>query len=173
MPVVRLSKEDLYRLVIPVPEAYAGAIRVGDPVSVRIPSTNQTFPGRVSRFSADVHQDTRTMHTEVDVPNPKGDLLPGVYAEVSLTLNKDANALSVPLESVDRTGDKATVDLVDSAGKIELRPVQLGVETATDVEVLSGLQEGEQVVVSDRSGLTPGQEVHPRPATSPTKGKAS
>lgn len=162
MPLVKLSKEDLYRLVIPVPEAYVSAVKVGDTVSVRVPTLNQTFPGRVARFAFDVHQDTRTMHTEVDVPNPKGVLLPGLYAEVTLSLNNDAHALTIPLESVDRTGDKATVYLVDSSGKIEQRAVNLGVETATDVEVLSGLQEGEEVVVSDRAGLTAGEEVRAR-----------
>jgi RND family efflux transporter MFP subunit len=165
MPLVKLSKEDLYRLVIPVPEAYVGSIRVGDPVAVRVPALNQTFHGKVSRFSFDVHQDTRTMHTEVDVPNPKGTLLPGLYAEVILTLNKDVDALAVPLESVDREGDKSSVYLVDTSGKVERRAITLGVETATDVEVRAGLQEGEQVIVSDRSGLTPGQEVHARVIT--------
>jgi len=162
MPLVKLSKEDLYRLVIPVPEAYVSAVKVGDTVSVHVPALNQTFPGQVARFAFDVHQDTRTMHTEVDEPNPKGALLPGLYAEVILNLNKDSEALTVPLESVDRIAEKATVYLVDSSGKIEQRAVKLGVETATDVEVLSGLQEGEEVVVSDRAGLTPGEEVHAR-----------
>lgn len=165
MPLVKLSKEDLYRLVIPVPEAYVSAIKVGDTVSVHVPALNQTFPGQVSRFSFDVHQDTRTMHTEVDVPNPTGSLIPGMYAEVLLSLNRDSDVLAVPLESVDRESDKASVCLVDSSGKIERRTVKLGVETATDVEVLSGLEEGEQVVVSDRSGLTPGEQVHARLVT--------
>jgi RND family efflux transporter MFP subunit len=160
MPLVKLSTEDLYRLVIPVPEAYVGAIRIGDPVAVRLPALNQTFPGKVARFSFDVHQDTRTMHTEVDVPNPNGTLYPGLYAEVILTLNKNLDALTVPLESVDREGDNARVYLVDTSGKVELRSVKLGMETATDVEVLSGLQEGEKVIISDRSGLTSGQDVH-------------
>ena len=68
MPVVKLSEDDLFRLVIPVPESYVRYIRVGDPVEVRVPSLNQTFPGKVARFSVDVKESTRTMHTEVDVP---------------------------------------------------------------------------------------------------------
>jgi len=167
MPLVKLSKEDLYRLVIPVPEAYVSAVKLATTVSVHVPALNQTFPGKIARFAFDVHEDTRTMHTEVDVPNPQGTLLPGLYAEVTLTLNQDADALVVPLESVDRNADKASVDLIDSNGKIEVRTVTLGTETANDVQVLSGLQEGEQVVVSDRSGLSPGEAVHPRPVASP------
>lgn len=167
MPLVKLSKEDLYRLVIPVPEAYVSAVKLATTVSVRVPALNQTFPGKIARFAFDVHEDTRTMHTEVDVPNPQGTLLPGIYAEVTLTLNRDADALVVPLESVDRNADKASVDLIDSNGKIEVRPVTLGTETANDVQVLSGLQEGEQVVVSDRSGLSPGEAVRARPVSFP------
>ncbi len=69
MPLVQLSEDDLFRLVIPVPESYVRYIHVGDPVSVNVPSLNRTFPGKVARFSADVKEDTRTMHTEVDVYN--------------------------------------------------------------------------------------------------------
>ena len=72
MPIVKLSQDDLYRLVIPVPESSVRYIRAGDPVDVRVPALNQTFPGKVARFSLDVQEDTRTMHTEVDVANPTG-----------------------------------------------------------------------------------------------------
>ena len=71
MPIVRLSQDDLFRLVIPIPESYVRYIRIGDPVKVHVPSLNRTFPGKVARFSVDVRADTRTMHTEVDVPNPE------------------------------------------------------------------------------------------------------
>lgn len=173
MPLVKLSEEDLYRLVIPVPETYASSVAIGEPVSVRVPALNQTFTGKVARFAADVHQQTRTMHTEVDVQNPKGTLLPGLYAEVTLTLNKDADALAVPLSAVERESDQASVDVVDAAGKIQVRQVQLGIETANDIQVLSGLQEGDQVVISDRASLTEGEQVrvHPMaPAAYKSKG---
>jgi RND family efflux transporter MFP subunit len=162
MPLVKLSQEDLYRLVIPVPESYVGSIRLGDPVTVRVPALNSNFPGKIARFSTDVHESTRTMHTEVDVPNPKGTLMPGVYAEATLTLNKSEEALTVPLSTVAREGDHASVVVVDSSGKVEIRQVTLGMETDNDVEIVSGLKDGEQVVVSDRAGLKAGQEVQPQ-----------
>ena len=77
MPIVRLSEDDLFRLVIPVPESYVRYIHIGDHVDVRVPSLNHTFPGKVARFSVDVREDTRTMHTEVDVPNPAASLTSG------------------------------------------------------------------------------------------------
>jgi RND family efflux transporter MFP subunit len=159
MPLVRLSEDDLFRLVIPVPESYVKYIHIGDPVEVKVSSLDRTFPGKVARFSVDVREDTRTMHTEVDVPNPQHLMLPGLYAEATIQLEHKGDALAVPLQAVDRNGDRISVDVIDASNKIEVRPVVLGIQTATDAEVLSGLQEGDMVVVSDRSGLKPGQAV--------------
>jgi RND family efflux transporter MFP subunit len=162
MPLVRLSEDDLFRLVIPVPESSVRYIRVGDVVEVRVPSLNRSFPGKVARFSVDVQQDTRTMHTEVDVPNPGRLLMPGMYAETTLTLEAKDNVLSVPLEAVNHEGDQTTVYVVSPAGKVEDRAVTMGLQTSTEAQVVSGLAEGEPVIVSDRSGLKPGQEVRPQ-----------
>ncbi len=162
MPIVRLSQDDLFRLVIPVPETYVRYIRVGDPVNVRVPSLNRSFPGKVIRFSVDVQQDTRTMHTEVDVPNPDRVLMPGLYAEADVSLEHRDDIPSVPLQAINHEGDKTSVFVVNRNGEIEDRPITLGIQTATDAEIVSGLSEGEQVVVSDRSALKPGQRVHPQ-----------
>jgi RND family efflux transporter MFP subunit len=160
MPLVRLSEDDLFRLVIPVPESYVRYIRIGDPVSVNVPSLKHTFPGKVARFSVDVRADTRTMHTEVDVPNPQRVLLPGLYAEAELGLEQKANVLAVPVQALNHEGNKTTVFVVNQKAQLEDRPVQIGLETSSDAEITSGLREGEQVVVSDRSGLKPDQKVH-------------
>ena len=157
-PLVRLSQESVYRLVIPVPESYVKYIRIGDPVDVQIPSLGQTVTGKVARSSVDLNMDTRTMHTEVDVPNPKGTLLPGMYAEALLTLNQRPNATVIPVQAIDHEGDRTSV-MVLQDGAVEKRPVTLGLQTPSFAEVASGLSPGEQVVVSDRSGLKPGQHV--------------
>jgi len=162
MPIVRLSEDDLFRLVIPVPESYVRYIRIGDPVNVRVPSLNRTFPGKVARFSVDVRADTRTMHTEVDVSNPQRLLMPGLYAEAEVELDQKENAPTVPLQALNHEGNKTTLFVVNHDGELEDRAVQVGLETITDAEIISGLSEGEQVVVSDRSGLKPGQKVHPQ-----------
>jgi RND family efflux transporter MFP subunit len=162
MPLVRLSQQDRFRLVIPVPESYVRYIKVGDPVTVRVPSLERDFPGKVTRFSVDVGAATRTMHTEVDVPNPQGVLIPGVYAEATLTLDRRGNALVVPLQAVNQGTDHATVLIVDEANKIQDRQITLGIETENDAEVLSGLREGDRVVVSDKSSLRAGEVVAPK-----------
>jgi len=163
MPLVRLSQDDLFRLVIPVPESYVRYIHIGDPVRVSVPSLNQTFPGKVARFSVDVKEDTRTMHTEVDVPNPKRQLLPGLYADAEINLERKDNSVAVPLQAVDRNGDRTSVNVVGASNQIEIRRVTLGVQTANYAEVLSGLNEGETIVASDRSSLKAGQQVQPKP----------
>jgi len=158
-PLVRLSQENLYRLVIPVPESYVKYIRIGDPVDVRISSLGQTVTGQVARFSVDVNMDTRTMRTEVDVPNPKGALLPGMYAEATLTLNQRPAATTIPIQAIDREADRTGVMVLQDGGTVEKRSVTLGLQTASFAEVASGLNPGEQVIVSDRSGLKPGEHV--------------
>jgi RND family efflux transporter MFP subunit len=162
MPIVRLSQDDLFRLVIPVPESYVRYIHVGDHVDVHVPSLNRTFPGKVARFSVDVREDTRTMHTEVDVLNPQHVLLPGLYADAELQLDRKDDVPTVPLQAVNHEGNKITVFVVNRNDELEDRAVQLGLQTASDAEIISGLTEGEQVVVSDRSGLKAGQKVHPQ-----------
>ncbi len=160
MPLVKLSQDDLFRLVIPIPEAYVRYIHIGDRVDVRVPSLNRTLPGKVARFSVDVREDTRTMHTEVDVSNPGRVLMPGLYAEADVALEHRDDIPTVPLQAINHEGDRTTVFVVNHAGEIEDRPVTLGIETAADAEVVSGLNAGEQVVVSDRSGLKSGEKVH-------------
>ncbi len=162
MPIVKLSQDDLFRLVIPVPESYVRYIHIGDPVDVRVPSLDKTFPGKVARFSVDVKEATRTMHTEVDVQNRDRVLMPGLYADADVALEHRDDIPTIPLQAVNHEGDKTTVFVVGRNNEIVDRPIALGLQTANDAEVISGLAEGEQVVVSDRSGLKPGESVHPQ-----------
>jgi RND family efflux transporter MFP subunit len=168
MPLVRLSQDDLFRLVIPVPEAYVRYIRIGDPVDVRVPSLNRTFPGKVARFSVDVREDTRTMHTEVDVKNPGRVLVPGLYAEADLQFEHKDNIPSVPVQALNHAAHATTVFVVDADGTLEERPVQVGLETSSDAEITAGLNEGDEVVISDRSALRAGEKVHPQVISVPS-----
>jgi RND family efflux transporter MFP subunit len=166
-PLVRLSDESLYRLVIPVPESDVKYIHVGDPVAVRVPSLNDlTVRGKVARFSVDVSGATRTMHTEVDIPNANGKLIPGTYAEADIMLGNNPAALVVPLQAIDRQGDQTSVMVVDPDNRIQIKQVTLGIQMPDYVAVTNGLAAGEQVVVTDRSGLKTGQTVKAKPLQS-------
>jgi len=161
MPVVRLSQNGLLRLALPVPESGVPLIHLGEAVDVSVSSLHRTFPGRVARFSDTVDQSTRTMKTEVDVPNPTLVLVPGMYAEVDLVTEQRDHVLSIPVEAIDGSGDAARVYTVDESGAIQIIPVRLGIETAQRIEIRSGdLKEGDSVVVGSRAGLKVGDKVH-------------
>lgn len=175
LPLVKLSEDDKFRLVIPVPESYVRYIKVGDSVSVNVPSLGRKYAGSVSRFSVDVGASTRTMHTEVDIPNTDRKLLPGVFAEATLQLDRKDNALTVPLQALNQadsdSGQDAsagTVDVVDATNHIVAKPVQIGIQTSTDAEIVSGLEAGDKVIVSDRGALKAGQQVVAKPVNPPT-----
>ncbi|HJZ80203.1 MAG TPA: efflux RND transporter periplasmic adaptor subunit [Pyrinomonadaceae bacterium] len=162
MPVVRLSQIDHLRLVLPVPESVVPRIRLGRTVKVKVTSLNQTFDGKVSRFAEKVETATRTMETEVDVPNPRLILKPGMYAYADLELEQKANAITVPVQAVSRKEKKATVMLVNAQKRLELREIVTGMETPLSVEVVAGLSEGNLIVIGNQSQLKPGQFVEPK-----------
>ncbi|HEY1717053.1 MAG TPA: efflux RND transporter periplasmic adaptor subunit [Verrucomicrobiae bacterium] len=162
LPLVRVSDNYRLRLDFPVTVDYVEDIQLGDSVDVLVDSLNgKTFTGKISRFTHDVDEDTRTMTTEIEVPNPNLELMPGMYATVVLKVEKRPNALAVPTEAV--VGDKThTVYVVNRDNQIEERAVKLGLETPDAYEVLSGLHEGDLVVVGNRSGFQAGQKVEPK-----------
>ena len=173
MPVVRLSENSKLRLILPVPESAVPTVHIGQRVEVRVPALNRSFPGTVARFAEKVSMATRTMETEVDVPNPSLILIPGMYAEVNLTLDRRNRVLAIPIMAVDldnagpgQNGSQAVltgqVMIVTANNHVERRKVTLGIETANQVEIRSGLNEGDSVVLSGRNSLQPGQEVRPR-----------
>jgi RND family efflux transporter MFP subunit len=162
MPLVHLSEDDIFRLVIPIPESYVRYIKIGDPATVSVAALGKTFTGEVKRFSPDVVANTRTMHTEVDVRNTEGSLVPGLYAEATLLIEQKKNALSVPLQAISRSGDQSSIFVVGPGNKLEVKQVMLGIQTANDAEITSGISPDEQIVVSDRSGLKAGQVVTPQ-----------
>jgi RND family efflux transporter MFP subunit len=162
MPLVRLSQNTRLRLAIEVPESDVAQIRVGQPVDVRVQSLGRTFAGTVARFADKVNPDTRTMETEVDVPNPALTLVPGMYASAAITIARATAALIAPVQAIDRTGDSISVIVVGPGNKLEAHDVTLGIEAPDRVEIRSGLREGDRVVIGSRAELKPGATVTPQ-----------
>lgn len=166
MPVVRLSQNNRLRLALPVPESAVPLIHLGEPVDVRVSALKKTLPGRVARLADKVDETTRTMKTEVDVPNPNLELVPGMYAEVNLITEQRNHVLSVPVEAIDGSGTSTRVFMIQPSGIVDIIPVTLGIEDARRVEIHSGaLKSGDEVVVGPRSGLKQGLKVLPRVIT--------
>jgi len=160
MPVVRLSENRLLRLQLPVPESAVPMVHLGGPVDVNVSAVHRSFPGVVTRFADKVDESTRTMKTEVDVPNPNLELVPGMYAEVNLITEQHRNVLSVPVEAIDDSGNTTHVFAVRASGTVDVVPVSLGLENAHRVEIRPGaLRDGDQVVTSSRAGLKQGDRV--------------
>jgi len=165
----RLSQNDLLRLVIPLPERAVGDVHLGETVAVHVSTNDKTFDGKIVRFSDQIDTQTRTMHTEIDVPNPRYELVPGMYATVRVPLHTALNVLTVPLQAVQSSGeDRGSVLVVNGSNRIERRDVHLGLESASDAEILSGLTENELVVFGEQSQFKPGELVVPQITQPPT-----
>lgn len=164
----RLSQNDLLRLVIPVPERAVPEIKDGQPVEVDVSSLNRTFTGKIVRYSDQIDPNTRTMHTEIDVPNPKYELVPGMYASVKIPLHSVSDVLVVPVQAVQSKGpDVGVVLAVNANNQLERRDVKTGLQTATDVEIVSGLHEGEMVVFGEQNQFRDGELVTPKLVAAP------
>ena len=164
LPVVTLAQVDVLRLRIPVPESLASKVRIGDDADVLVQATGEHFTGKVTRFTDSLDPSTRTMQVEIDVPNPHYRLQPGMYAEVHLSANSVPNALTIPITAVIRHENGAGVLVVNAQDRVESRDVRIGVESSNNVEILSGLSQGDQVVVGNLGAYQPGELVRPKEA---------
>jgi len=159
LPLVRLSDNYRLRLDFPVSVDHVKDIRLGGAVGVRIDSLGgKTFTGKIARFTDRVEETTRTMIAEMEVDNPKLELVPGMYATVVLKVEQRPKALAIPTEAIS-AGKRDTVHVVNANHEIEERAVTLGLETPTKYEVLSGLKEGELVIIGNPGQIKPGQKV--------------
>lgn len=158
-----LSQNNLLRLVIPLPERAVPDVHVGQTVSVNVTTLNKVLQAKIVRFSGEIDMQTRTMYTELDVPNPDYSLVPGMYVSVVIPLRTQQNVLTVPLQAVHLSGEsKGTVLVVDGNNQIERRDVTLGIQTADKAEIVAGLSEGDEVVMGEQDQYKPGQIVSPK-----------
>jgi RND family efflux transporter MFP subunit len=170
MPIVTLSQNSRLRLVIPVPESAVSRIHVGTPVTVNVQSLHRTVPGTVARIADRLDTDTRTMRVEVDVPNTNLQLVPGMYADASLVLDRVDSVLVAPTEAVDRSDTTSSVLIVAPDNSVRLQDVTLGLEAADRIEVKTGLHAGDLLVLGNRSQLKPGTRVIPKVTTTSASG---
>ena len=162
MPVVKIAEVDTLRLRLPVPETLASFVKIGDTASIKVQALGETFAGKVTRSTGALDPSTRTMQVEIDVPNSAGRLSPGMYADVALNIQRAGDALVVPVQAVDQNGAQPFVMLVDPANKVEKKSVQVGVATANRLEILSGLNAGDKVIVANLATFQPGEAVTPK-----------
>ena len=132
-----------------VPEAQAAGLAVGLPVSATFTTwPGRVFTGRISALLPALERDTRTLRVRTEWPNPDGTLRPGLYARVSLLKPEGPDRLLIPSEAVIATGKRSVVIVAGDAGHFRPAEITPGREGDGKTEVLAGLQQGEQVVVS-------------------------
>jgi len=164
-PVVKLSQVNILRLRIPVPESLAASVRDGEPADIRVKATDEHISGKVIRSTDALDRSTRTMQVEVDVANRDYKLTPGMYADVSLRVQNDPNALTLPQQAINRGADKTTVLLVNSQNHVEEREIHTGIDGSNRIQILAGLNEGDRVIVGNLGEYRSGQQVDPQMST--------
>lgn len=163
LPLVKLSQSDLLRLRLPVPEDAVGYIHDGDTVQIRVDALHRSLTGKIVRFTRNVSLETRTMETEVDVPNHDLSIDPGMYANTYLRLAHKENVLTVPLLAIQRDdAGHTSVLVVDSQNHVHQRPVTLGIQGSLLAEVRSGVQENDRVVLGNAARYKDGEPITPR-----------
>ncbi len=158
-PVVKVAEISTLRLRLPVPEAIAPYVRDGDTATIRVDALGRTIIGKVTRSTDALDASTRSMQVEIDVPNADDSLTPGMYAQVTLNVRRTGDALVVPIQAVDTSGPQPILLVVNAQSRVERRVVQTGIATANRIEILSGLREGEQVIVANQASFQPGELV--------------
>lgn len=155
-----IAKIDPIRVYINMPEIYASSVHPGVPATIEVTSlAGQRFSGTVVRSADAIDPATRTLLTEIDVPNPKGELLPGAYAQVHFDLKIQAVRLSVPVNALMFRAEGTRAAVVNASGKVHLQPVTIGRDYGTTVEILAGLEQSDSVVLNPSDSLEDGQQV--------------
>lgn len=156
-----IAQIDPIRIYVNVPEADSPSIHKGVQADIRVPELiGQRFTGSVVRTADAIDPATRTLNTEIDVPNPKGRLLPGSYAQVHFALKEQVQRLTVPANALLFRAEGTRAAVVGPESKVQLRPVVIGRDFGNTVEILSGLEQSDAVVLSPSDSLEDGQVVH-------------
>jgi RND family efflux transporter MFP subunit len=167
MPVIKVAQVSILRLRLPVPESLAGFVHIGDTAKIHVQATGEQLTGKVVRTTGELDLSTRSLQVEIDLDNRDGKLTPGMYADVTLDIQRSGNGLTIPVEAVDRSQSAPFAFVVNQQGHIEKRTLHLGMETPRFIEVINGLLEGEQVVVANLSSFQPGEAVEAREVSVP------
>jgi RND family efflux transporter MFP subunit len=162
------------RVFVAVPEAYSPAIKDGDTATLTLDEyPGQPFIGRITRNSNAINLTSRTLNVEVDIDNPKGLLLPGAYVFVHFKVPPHATTVSVPANSLIFRAQGLQVATV-VAGRVHLVPVTIGLDQGATVEIASGLQPTDQVILDPSDSISEGQQVRVMPtATTPAAATAA
>jgi RND family efflux transporter MFP subunit len=168
LPLATLVRDDVLRMAVNVPLYAADGVRDGLPARITVAQVpGKVFPGTVSRSSAALLYASRTLVTQVDIPNPTHELQPGLYITLSLAIPRPAPVVSVPTDALifDQAGTRVAVLEPSGAGEgsvVRMRPVTIERQTDTTLDLRAGLTGGETVVIGPPASLRDGDAATPR-----------
>jgi membrane fusion protein, multidrug efflux system len=166
-----IARVDPLRVYVSVPQSYSPSIRNGMDAYVTLPELpGQKFHGTIARTAEAIDTTTRTLLTEVDVPNKDGRLLPGSYGEIHFKVGINAQKVTVPVNAMLFRQEGAQVAVVGSDNKIQLRPISIGRDYGTSLEILGGVSTEDRVVINPADSLQQGQQVNIAPDNAPPAG---
>jgi RND family efflux transporter MFP subunit len=155
-----IASTDPMQAYVDVPQVYAPSVRVGAEAKVAVRNfRGRVFTGRITRTAGALDPASRTLRTEVDLPNPKGELLAGMYVDVSLDVAVTHQVIRVPSSAIIADARGVHVAVVDGSGKVKLVAVTTGLDNGNTIELVTGLSGGEQVISAPPSDVADGMQV--------------
>jgi RND family efflux transporter MFP subunit len=163
-----LAQTDPIRVYVNVPEAYAPSIHKGLGAYLELAQyPGQRFQGEVVRTAEAIDLATRTLLTEVDVPNKAGLLLPGGYAQVHLQIHVRSERLQVPVNALLFRSEGLRAVVIDANHRVHLQALDIGRDYGTSLEVLTGLKPDDWIVLNPPDSIENGEEVHVKEVSNP------
>lgn len=163
--LMRIARTDVLRVFVYVPQSFYQSVHTGDTATVTVSEMpGREFTGTVARVSGGMDSASRTLKTEVHVPNPDQKLLPGMYAQVKLTARRSAIPMMVPSSALVVRSDGQYVPILDDKNHIHYTKVVLGRDFGAELEITSGLQPGQRVVLDATDDIQEGEVVNPHPS---------
>jgi RND family efflux transporter MFP subunit len=157
----RMAQTNLLRIYVGVPQVYSRSMVAGVPADLQIPEfPRRTFPGKVVRTAGSIDPASRTLLTEVQVPNPTGELLPGAYATVNFHLKLVEPPLMIPSNTLIFRSKGSQVAVVTPQGTVQLKTVVIGRDLGTSMEVLSGIDSNDAIVLNPPDSIGDGDVVN-------------
>src|ERR1700691_3352656 len=156
-----IARVDPLRVYVSVPQAYAPTIKVGMKATVALQEfPGQKFLGTVVRTADAIEPATRTLNTEVDVPNKDGKLLPGSFGQVHFATVTSVQRITIPVNAMLFRAEGPRVAVVDKNNKVHLLPITIGRDFGATLEILGGVDPGDQIIINPSDSLEEGQQVH-------------
>jgi membrane fusion protein, multidrug efflux system len=156
-----IARVDPLRVFVNVPQAYSQTIKPGAKASVTLQEfPGQTFPGTIARTADAIDPATRTLLTEVDVPNRDGKLLPGSFGQVHFASTKKVGSLTIPVNAMLFRGEGPRVGVVNQNNQVNLHPIVIGRDFGDTIEILGGLDPTDAIIINPSDSLEEGQKVH-------------